>query len=209
MHLALHAAAAPLASAPELRSAACRPQHCAHRDTSACAAASQVPGSRLGFDLLPQLASSLVRAGQDSVDVPVLRSSSTGEARTETSGRAYLEFPAREGSQAGEGKPPLIRVRLTVPYRVHSRQMLCIGGSQIPFGWSFLSIAKVPMSWHPNDIWVAEVRPAALCGLRAMLWPVYRSRVLPAQIELPPKSRIEYKYVILEEQARLLLRCPC
>ena len=43
-------------------------------------------------------------------------------------------------------------------YRVHSRQMLCIGGSQIPFGWSFLSIAKVPMTWSEGDIWTAEVR---------------------------------------------------
>ena len=44
-------------------------------------------------------------------------------------------------------------------YRVHSRQMLCIGGSQIPFGWSFLSIAKVPMTWSDGDIWTADVRP--------------------------------------------------
>jgi hypothetical protein len=52
-------------------------------------------------------------------------------------------------------------VRLAVDYRVHSRQMLCIGGSQIPFGWSFLSIAEV---------------------------------------ELPAGTKVEYKYVILEEQ---------
>ena len=36
--------------------------------------------------------------------------------------------------------------------------MLCIGGSQIPFGWSFLSIAKVPMTWSDGDIWTAEAR---------------------------------------------------
>ena len=53
----------------------------------------------------------------------------------------------------------MVRVRLSVHYRVHSRQMLCIGGSQIPFGWSFLSIAKVPMAWNQGDIWTAEVRP--------------------------------------------------
>lgn len=41
-------------------------------------------------------------------------------------------------------------------YRVHSRQMLCIGGSQIPFGWSFLSIAKVPMQWSEGDVWTTE-----------------------------------------------------
>ncbi|KAI8473045.1 MAG: hypothetical protein J3K34DRAFT_192237 [Monoraphidium minutum] len=74
-----------------------------------------------------------------------------------------------------EKKPRLVRVRLSVHYRVHSRQMLCIGGSQIPFGWSFLSIAKVPMTWLQGDVWQAEV-------------------ILPAG------QRIEYKYVILEEQ---------
>lgn len=45
----------------------------------------------------------------------------------------------------------------------------------MPFGWSFLSIARVPMIWGPGDIWTAEV-------------------------ELPAGTRIEYKYVILEEQ---------
>lgn len=53
--------------------------------------------------------------------------------------------------------------------------MLCVGGSAIPFGWSFLSIAKVPMSWQPVDIWTVDV-------------------------ELPAGTRLEYKYVILEEQ---------
>jgi hypothetical protein len=70
---------------------------------------------------------------------------------------------------------PAYRVRLAVDYRVHSRQMLCIGGSQIPFGWSFLSIAKVPASWNPGDVWAVEV-------------------------ELPAGTKVEYKYVILEEQ---------
>jgi len=37
--------------------------------------------------------------------------------------------------------------------------MLCIGGSLIPFGWSFLSIAKVPMTWNSGDVWTCEVRP--------------------------------------------------
>lgn len=46
---------------------------------------------------------------------------------------------------------------------------------QIPFGWSFLSIAKVPMTWLQGDVWQAEVM-------------------------LPAGQRIEYKYVILEEQ---------
>jgi len=53
--------------------------------------------------------------------------------------------------------------------------MLCVGGSAIPFGWSFLSIAKVPMCWQPTDLWTVEV-------------------------ELPAGSKVEYKYVILEEQ---------
>ena len=63
--------------------------------------------------------------------------------------RRQPEEPAAEA--------PLVRVRLVVNYRVHSRQMLCIGGSQIPFGWSFLSIAKVPMVWTEGDLWVTEV----------------------------------------------------
>lgn len=53
---------------------------------------------------------------------------------------------------------PCRSVRLAVEYRVHSRQMLCVGGSQIPFGWSFLSIAKVcGCSWDP-------LLPALLLG---------------------------------------------
>lgn len=74
-----------------------------------------------------------------------------------------------------EKSPRLVKVRLSVHYRVHSRQMLCIGGSQIPFGWSFLSIAKVPMTWLQGDVWQAELM-------------------------LPAGQRVEYKYVILEEQ---------
>ena len=69
-----------------------------------------------------------------------------------------IEFPQRSGNETDPKKDaPLIRVRLSVHYRVHSRQMLCIGGSQIPFGWSFLSIAKVPMAWNQGDVWTAEV----------------------------------------------------
>jgi hypothetical protein len=51
-----------------------------------------------------------------------------------------------------------------VHYRVHSRQMLCIGGSQIPFGWSFLSIAKVPMQWSEGDVWTTEASRLSLAG---------------------------------------------
>lgn len=70
---------------------------------------------------------------------------------------------------------PMIKIRFCVPFRCHSRQMLCLGGSQFPFGWSFVSIAKLPMTWNPNDLWTAEVY-------------------------LPLGMRLEYKYVILEEQ---------
>ncbi|GBF97677.1 hypothetical protein Rsub_09735 [Raphidocelis subcapitata] len=80
-----------------------------------------------------------------------------------------------ERERGREKKPRLVRVRLSVHYRVHSRQMLCIGGSQMPFGWSFLSIAKVPMTWTAGDVWRTEVL-------------------------LPAGQRVEYKYVILEEQ---------
>lgn len=87
-----------------------------------------------------------------------------------------VEFPTKfELMQRPDKQKPLVRVRLTVHYRVHSRQILCIGGSQIPMGWSFLSIAKVPMTWNSGDIWTCEV-------------------------ELQAGQRIEHKYVILEEQ---------
>lgn len=73
-----------------------------------------------------------------------------------------MEFPFRDDAALEPKRtPPLVRVRLAVEYRVHSRQMLCVGGSQIPFGWSFLSIAKVPMSWNPRDIWTVEVSGGA------------------------------------------------
>jgi len=77
------------------------------------------------------------------------------------SSSSSLQFPSRrEAEPAPQEEPLLVRVRLSVHYRVHSRQMLCIGGSQIPFGWSFLSIAKVPMTWTEGDLWTTEVR----CG---------------------------------------------
>eukprot|EP00877_Chromochloris_zofingiensis_P003243 jgi/Chrzof1/1291/Cz10g01130.t1 len=80
------------------------------------------------------------------------------EQRPQTFERfSYLDNPERqEPTQQPEKEKPLVRVQLSVHYRVHSRQMLCIGGSQIPFGWSFLSIAKVPMTWNQGDIWTCE-----------------------------------------------------
>jgi hypothetical protein len=69
-------------------------------------------------------------------------------------------------SSSKEPEKPLVRVRLSVHYRVHSRQMLCVGGSQIPFGWSFLSIAKVPMTWNQGDVWTCEVsKPQCSCNV--------------------------------------------
>lgn len=53
--------------------------------------------------------------------------------------------------------------------------MLCVGGSHYPLGWSFLSIARVPCGWAPGDVWTADTM-------------------------LPAGARLEYKYVILEEQ---------
>ena len=93
----------------------------------------------------------------DPPDQPVDLGTSTSSGRA--AGQAeVIHFPRRSETEAGPKKdPPLVRVRLSVNYRVHSRQILCIGGSQIPFGWSFLSIAKVPMVWNQGDIWTAEV----------------------------------------------------
>lgn len=97
----------------------------------------------------------------DPSEQPVDLGTSTSSGRT--AGQAdVIQFPKRSESEAGQRKdPPLVRIRLSVNYRVHSRQMLCIGGSQIPFGWSFLSIAKVPMVWNQGDIWTAEVHLVA------------------------------------------------
>lgn len=71
----------------------------------------------------------------------------------------------RQDALARQNKERTCRVRLSVHYRVHSRQMLCIGGSQIPFGWSFLSIAKVPMTWNQGDVWICEVSAASAAQL--------------------------------------------
>jgi hypothetical protein len=79
-----------------------------------------------------------------------------------------LEIPTRfELMQRPDKQKPLVRVRLSVHFRVHSRQMLCIGGSQIPMGWSFLSISRVPMTWNNGDIWTVEV---GLGGVIVIVW---------------------------------------
>jgi hypothetical protein len=82
----------------------------------------------------------------------------------------YTYDPSTDSSgRQPEKEKPLVRVQLSVHYRVHSRQMLCVGGSQIPFGWSFLSIAKVPMTWNQGDIWTCEVRGCSSCAHTALL----------------------------------------
>jgi hypothetical protein len=126
-----------------------------------------------------------------------------------------LEIPTKfELSQRPDKQKPLVRVRLAVHYRVHSRQMLCIGGSQIPLGWSFLSIAKVPMTWNSGDVWTCEVGSMRALGGEGCLGlnseleeperagPHAGPPLAIAQVELQAGQRIEYKYVILEEQVR-------
>lgn len=120
-----------------------------------------------------------------------------------------------QSSSSREPDRPLVRVRLCVHYRVHSRQMLCVGGSQIPFGWSFLSIAKVPMTWNQGDVWTCEVSrdwEGAHPGEEREGWhsptdyrPLPPVRV-SLQLLLPAGQRVEYKYVILEEQVSMARR---
>jgi len=128
---------------------------------------------------------------------------------------AFLVFPEKQEASEQQDRPkPLVRVKLSVHYRVHSRQMLCIGGSQIPFGWSFLSIAKVPMTWNQGDIWTCEVRWLQVVHQRKGANGVTPTHPVPllacVQVDLPAGQRIEYKYVILEEQvclASIQLQC--
>lgn len=113
--------------------------------------------SHLRLDLSPAVAASTFGIrGELNDGFP----STSGRSSTEAT---HIEFPSRQHSEGSKEKVPLVRVRLSVHYRVHSRQMLCIGGSQIPFGWSFLSIAKVPMEWNPDDVWVTEVSQMLQC----------------------------------------------
>eukprot|EP01026_Neomeris_dumetosa_P073786 TRINITY_DN7629_c0_g1_i13.p2 TRINITY_DN7629_c0_g1~~TRINITY_DN7629_c0_g1_i13.p2 ORF type:complete len:444 (-),score=75.91 TRINITY_DN7629_c0_g1_i13:1312-2643(-) len=86
----------------------------------------------------------------------------------------FLQFPSRQ-KQEKPTEQRKILVRFKVNYRVHSRQILCMGGSQLPFGWAFLSITKVPMTWNKGDDWTRE-------------------------LQLPVGMQVEYKYVILERQ---------
>lgn len=108
--------------------------------------------SHLSFELCPLLASSLfARGGELNESAP----STSGRPPTDV---PYVQFPVRQNAEPSTGqRPHMVRVRLHVQYRVHSRQVLCIGGSQLPFGWSFLSIAKFPLAWNPGDMWSTEV----------------------------------------------------
>jgi hypothetical protein len=90
-----------------------------------------------------------------SLDIAVGPSSDNYREPAASAPRATLGVSSSQIDAPAE--KPLVRVQLSVLYRVHSRQMLCIGGSQIPFGWSFLSIAKVPMTWTQGDVWTCEV----------------------------------------------------
>ena len=113
--------------------------------------------SHLSLELSPHLASSLFDRGGE-----------LNESAPSTSGRPpsdipFVQFPVRQQAESGTGQQPdMVRVRLHVHYRVHSRQVLCIGGSQLPFGWSFLSIAKFPLAWAPGDVWSTEVSTEAV-----------------------------------------------
>ena len=109
-------------------------------------------------------------------DVSAAAQSSRGEEadpsvwQDSSSSASSLQFPGRrEAEVVPQEEPPLVRVRLSVHYRVHDRQMLCIGGSQIPFGWSFLSIAKVPMTWTEGDLWTTEVCSGVATALSQLL----------------------------------------
>ena len=135
----LHSGPNASAHIPTSVSSISRPQLPVHRLPSGRPAASVPSASR-----------------QDSVALAALGGDAEGagpQGRPPDAGSSWNVAASR----ASEGEPQLVRVRLCVNYRVHSRQMLCIGGSQIPFGWSFLSIAKVPMVWTEGDLWTAEV----------------------------------------------------
>lgn len=148
------------------------------------------------------------------------RLSGAGGNRGGRDDEEFGELPTKfELSQRPDKQKPLVKVRLSVHYRVHSRQILCIGGSQIPMGWSFLSIAKVPMTWNAGDIWTCEVRLGPGCAPWPGLGDAYANAVTDGlcdaqtqgnahityarcllQVELQAGQRIEHKYVILEEQ---------
>lgn len=58
-----------------------------------------------------------------------------------------LQLPPLEREwdrQEREKGPRLVRVQLNVHYRVHSRQMLCIGGSQVRCAHGFERRGKAP-----------------------------------------------------------------
>ena len=87
------------------------------------------------------------------------------EKRMQQASLLFSKFPTRVGPASSstssiEPALPMVRVCLSVDYRVHSRQMLCVGGSAIPLGWSFLSGVN-PSSAEPgfDEMWDGKVEP--------------------------------------------------
>lgn len=114
-------------------------------------------------------------------------------------------------SPAHKSERPLIKVHFNVAYRCHSRQLLCMGGSQFPFGWSFVSIAKLPMTWNPRDRWTAEARHAILIrnasmGLPGLLADGYEVRVQVRHLRRTGEDRRDSKlwnyYLGVDQSAR-------
>ncbi|QDZ17856.1 hypothetical protein HOP50_01g03630 [Chloropicon primus] len=89
------------------------------------------------------------------------------------SGRDQRKSSASGANASNQAKQ--VRVRFRLQYRCHSRQMLAVAGSMAPLGWSFLSIARNPLNWTEGDWWTIE-------------------------LNFPEGARIEYKYVVLEDQ---------
>ncbi len=139
---------------------------------SSCSTSSSTRGSSLSSR---QPLSSTRIAPRDGKRAAVVGLASDAAMPSQSNGRVYnddgdypTELPTKfELMQRPDKQKPLVRVRLSVHYRVHSRQILCVGGSQIPLGWSFLSIAKVPMTWNSGDIWTCEVGASDIAS-----WPL-------------------------------------
>lgn len=132
--------------------------------------------------------------------------------------RRQQSLPSRFGNRT-----PVVKIKLSVHYRVHSRQILCVGGNQLPFGWSFLSIARVSFNLRSNaGSGVPGLPlPAAASPLRCACLrdgnaavaqppcprlPQVPMRWTPGDVwvwegEFAPGTDVEYKYVVLEEQS--------
>lgn len=99
-----------------------------------------------------------------------------------------------------------VSCRLSVKCRVPMKQILCVGGGSLPFGWAFTSIAAVPMTWNPGDIWTLDVRshlPLFFCVAVLRCSTPGDDSLACTQVDLEVGEKITYKYVILEEQVRV------